>query len=209
MIFTDLDILIDTVADKSIVKSTPQDFWTNEATLYLNPSQDYIGNSIGDYLFTQVYINDKPRFLYWKGPWRNNCACGYWDDTPQSLGIGASGRGISPDFPQAGQHLIFEMRINLDWEYNLFKFGDSFGFTAQSWNPENNQERDWPLEFAKNGDDVADYGIYILPTYVGTCNMSVQPIDEFSKLLRDFVLGGSMLTAMGLLRKLSRAKRVT
>jgi len=72
-----------------------------------------------------------------------------------------------------------------------------------------NYPREWPRDFAQNGWKSSAFGTDdVIPGYAGTCIMSVQPIDEFQKLLRDPVLGGSMVTAIGLLKKFSKANAI-
>jgi hypothetical protein len=175
-----LDVLVDHLADTSLTTYPQYGLLFHYSTLvYLNPSQDYSGNSTGDFLFWLAWAGVeekdlKPVVSYWKGPFTS----GYWKIPSKSLVIGDSSIGISPDFPQSGSHLIYEMRINLDklGQYPFqtipaIPFGDSFGFAV--WG---SSRRAWPRELAQNGLRRSAYGTWNIPSYSGTGQFDAQAV---------------------------------
>jgi hypothetical protein len=194
-----LDILIDHVVDLTVDKPTPQHFFTDVSLLYFNPSLDYSGNSNGDYLFYQSYSGTQTRLLYWKAPFTS----GYWvGDAPSNLGIGNTNIGISPDFPQIAPHLIYETRINLD---AMGIANKSFGFAMDVQDFGGKRAETWPRELAQNDWKQSAHGTSVIPSYSGTCELALQPVDEFSELMRSLILGSSIGTVFLLLRKLTKS----
>lgn len=181
-----LDILVDHVADPSIDKSTPQDFWTDGLLVYFNPSQDYSGNSPGDYLFALQYISSMVRLIRWKAPFTSGYWEGPWEgDVPAAFGTGKSSVGISPDFPKIGPHLIYELRINLD-ALGLpptsvspgIRIGDSFGFALAVDDFGSKVSRRWPMELAQTGFLPSAHGTSVIPAYSGVVSLAENPVNQ-------------------------------
>jgi hypothetical protein len=187
-----LDILVDHIADPSVIMS-PNYYFSDMMQSYLNPSKDYSGNSKGDWLFNLGWWgtpgNAAPKVSYWKAPFTGGDG-NYWKIPSTSIVIGNSTIGKSPDFPQSGPHLIYEIRINIDKlsQYPVptipaIPIGDSFGFALSTdkyiFNNKDfsgSKARMWPKELAQNGFKPSAHGTSNIPSYSGTCELSQQPM---------------------------------
>ena len=152
--------------------------------VYFNPSQDYSGNSEGDFIFRLGNIGNKFRLLGWKGPFTS----GIWDndwfggDVTSDWGVAKSAVEISPDFPSISPHLTYKFRVNLD----KMQIGNSWGFAEYTWDFKADTSRVWPIELAQNGFRKSNGDTNIIPSYSGTASLSLIPATDLSQAVETF-----------------------
>jgi|GEM_PF-6307312 len=181
-----LDILIDKPADPQIVWNPG--FVTDAADAYFSPVSSDYQDRRGQYLVTFWYMSVTkcnmfancqrnfdyaPLWYYNRDSWKHL-------EIKNPVGIANSHVGPSADFPAAGDHVIYEMRICLD----ALGLGNTFGFAVNTWETvmqngtyEGRRDRSWPAELARYGFEQGPCSnCYWVPSYWGTSALNSESV---------------------------------